>query len=1161
MELKIYSQTDEIKLTVSPSDNSTHVVEVMGDNVLNLSFALPVHVGLDVNDYIDFQGERFLLLEKYRPQAKSTVEYQYDVKFFGVQSEIRKALCLKLVEDDLSAEFALTDTAYNHARIVVDNINRIKNSTEWKLGEVIATENLTIEYVGVNCRDALSRIAEAAGTEWWIEGTTVNISKCAHGAPIALAYRHGLTKITFDTSNNPAFFTRLFPLGSTRNIIASDYGHRRLQLPGGRLYVEQNTEYGIIEHYEEAAFAHIYPRRIGTVSNARSEERTGEDGNPFTIYYFRDDTLDFDPNDYEIPGQVKRMVFDSGELLGREFEVNYNSGTKEFEIITTFPYEGIQIPGGVLVPVMGDKYIIFNIIMPEVYYTNAENEFQAAVDQYMQNRNVSNAIYKAPTDYIYIAENNVFLSLGQNIRLTDSRLFPGYYLDTRITKISRMINRPTQMDIEMSDILGTSRWDTVTSDIDTVRHIARQALGGLPDIIRSWESTQPTDSNLFSARKVVNDFLSSVEDDIAHGLIRYLKGLDVGTFSTGVLGSGGTFRMNEQGQSYLEVDKLLVRMQAQFTELLIERLSHIGGQLVISPARMVCSEVEELGSIYRCYFETGENGEFVQEFAVGDQARCQVFTGSTTKYYWRLVTGIGENYIDLSKTDFDGNDIPTAGDHIVQLGNRNDTTRQNAQVLSSFGEDAPSYKQYSGINSYSLEESYKTGFTGKGNKIEGLVNILNGSTGWENLAGLPDAIQEAVVTEVGTVNLLRNTSFSGDFQSIEMEDRELSPDSELFSEALIFWDGEGIVADDPETISGRSCAVTTHIEQQLRQPLMDTEKYILSFKARGVSIKITAGSFTSTLTLSSSSYDDHVVKFTANEVSSVRFEGNFTIADIQLERGTVVSSWATSPFDNNEALARFESIRYMSDAIKGMTQILGGLILTSMIQLGKYSNGVMEEITAGVSGIYNDDRDVAFWAGGTLEQAIKTVMSFADNPTRQLSDEEWTQLANVVITHGGRAILNDAIFRGTVYANSGVFKGRVEANEGFFKGRVEATEGFFTGKMESNSAGNRVVIDPDDYRRLKLITSKDEVVGEFSFYTAGGRRTGRLQVAEFNDQGALGISSLLPGRLELSFGTNYSRITVASGVTIVELNNLPTSNTNLESGMIWRDGETLKIVP
>ncbi len=176
-------------------------------------------------------------------------------------------------------------------------------------------------------------------------------------------------------------------------------------------------KYGRVDHYESDAFADIYPRRTGVVSSVRSEVKTGEDGKPFTIYYFRDGSLPFNPNDYEIGGLVKRVSFQEGsELagLGDEedgtyyFEVNYNSDTREFEIITIWPYDNdTQLPGGTLVPKAGDKYILWNLRMPDEYYALAEEEFLTAVNKYNADHNLDLTVYKASTDHVWIEDNGI----------------------------------------------------------------------------------------------------------------------------------------------------------------------------------------------------------------------------------------------------------------------------------------------------------------------------------------------------------------------------------------------------------------------------------------------------------------------------------------------------------------------------------------------------------------------------------------------------------------------------------------------------------------------------------------------------------------------------------------------------------------------------------
>jgi len=198
--------------------------------------------------------------------------------------------------------------------------------------------------------------------------------------------------------------------------------------------------------------------------------------------------------------------------------------------------------------------------------------------------------------------------------------------------------------------------------------------------------------------------------DLLSILVR--SGIESANFSTGALGAGFCLKKDQNGDSYLEVDRMLVRKVATFIQLLIQQIKHVGGQIILTPASMSCVKVEDMGDYYRCYFENTDGEKTIeQEFVVGDLARAQTFNvkegvneNVTNTYYWRAVVGVGDNYIDLSKTDCDaGSTEPKAGDDIVQLGNKSDATRQAAIILSAYGNDAPYFKLYRGINSYSLD--------------------------------------------------------------------------------------------------------------------------------------------------------------------------------------------------------------------------------------------------------------------------------------------------------------------------------------------------------------------------------------------------------------------------------------------------------------------------
>ena len=239
-------------------------------------------------------------------------------------------------------------------------------------------------------------------------------------------------------------------------------------------------------------------------------------------------------------------------------------------------------------------------------------------------------------------------------------------------------------------------------------------------IITTNDLTEASDKNVFSALRTILEIssraLSKQKEDTTEFLLRLMGGIITNNiesegFTTGALGAGFTLKTDENGRSYLEVDNALFRRSATFIELLIQSLRHVGGQIMLTPASMHCIRVEEQTDSYRCFFESTDGDRTIaNEFVVGDQARSQTFNikegvheNVTNTYYWRLVVGVGEDYIDLSKTDCDaGSGVPSEGDDIVQLGNRTDAERQSAIILSSYGNDAPYFKLYRGINSYDL---------------------------------------------------------------------------------------------------------------------------------------------------------------------------------------------------------------------------------------------------------------------------------------------------------------------------------------------------------------------------------------------------------------------------------------------------------------------------
>ena len=472
MLLEIRSNTGEVKIVAAPSDNDRETAGIQQDSALSLSFTAFECVALDVYDYVDFLGRRYILTEAYMPQMNARGEWAYSVKFSGVEALAAQTLMVNPTDGTDNPVVTLTAPAAEHAALIVANLNRRTGSSDWQVGEVIETPYLDIDYTGKNAAEAVAALAEAAGTEWWFDAMTLNICRCEFGEPIELEYGGILLGgIKRGVADGADFFTRLFPIGSSRNIDVDKYGHARLQLPDGSAYVDSRTELGIIERFEEDAFAGIYPRRIGTVGAVRSETRTGDDGVDYTVWFFTDPDLPFNPNDYEIGGLVKNVTFQTGELRGRVFEVNYDTRSGEFEIITQWPYDnGVQLPTPPMIPASGDEYILWNISMPESYYPAAEQEYAEAVAAFIADRQKDVSVFTAPTDYTVATPVAGQLRPGRRVRIKSEEYFPETgWRETRIISVSRSVANVGSMTLTMSDVLSSGRIQAIESGLNEVR--------------------------------------------------------------------------------------------------------------------------------------------------------------------------------------------------------------------------------------------------------------------------------------------------------------------------------------------------------------------------------------------------------------------------------------------------------------------------------------------------------------------------------------------------------------------------------------------------------------------------------------------------------------------------------------------------------------------
>ena len=583
MELAIYNRQGTLKRKVSPDSSSRWTEEVGAEFVVTVNFTTWEFFVLSVGDYVEISGKRFSIKKEYRPKKTDTQKYTYNISFYGREHDMQDLLFCRLNqgEDDLESVFAYDGTPMEMLEKLVANMNRNTDGVTWRAGQAVTGDRKTINFNGLFCWDAAGEIAGAWETEWWLDGEYLNIGKCEHGERVTLGYMKGLkTGLTQnENSNSIKWFTRLIPVGSTKNIDPSKYGYTHLQLPSRDKYIDLNTQLGLKEHREEAAFEDIFPHRLGTVSSVRSEEQTNTDGEEYTVYYIKDKDLPFNPDEYMIGGEVIHITFESGDLSGREFECNWHNGTQEFEIINTYPDENTQIPGGNIIPQAGDTYILTNIRMPDEYYPIAEEQYKQAVDSFLTEYSKDISIYSGDTDYIHVDKNSVPLSLGQRVRLEDAQYFENGYIDTRITRIERKLGNLSEASIDCSSAVSTSWKSSVDSTLNNLEYTLAQEMAQTNvRLLKTGDMENPSDYTAFSSLRAIGTFLRKDIADIANEIITFLKGLRVGKFVTGLVGgSGAAIWFDKNGKTIVEADKAMFREEMIVPQITFNCIDVISG--------------------------------------------------------------------------------------------------------------------------------------------------------------------------------------------------------------------------------------------------------------------------------------------------------------------------------------------------------------------------------------------------------------------------------------------------------------------------------------------------------------------------------------------------------------------------------------------------------
>lgn len=460
--------------------------ELMSLCYISLSWDDENNIQLPAGSYIEYNGEKYRLIEPYDPSFKDESTFQYTPKFYDKIALWSKKPLFLVTDTGEETDWSMTAYPGQFMEVVVRALSKYTGETfTYSVDASIAQS--TMEYISFqnkNIFDGLTEIANKWDVEWWIEGNIIHLSKCQYGEPITLEVGKNVGIPTV-TNNKDGYFTRFYAFGSTKNITQEydDGGftnglvNKRLTLnpslyPGGYMDIRPDL------HPEEVfvktlIFDNIFPSSKLVISGVRAElkDYIDSDGNKiqvgesegkplykqYAIWYFKIDGFNFNNSTYDkddnpegmlLSGLDLSVIFESGQLNGRDFKLTYHEKTQEYEINFVEESGSIIVPGTVsLIPADGDNIVLYNIRMPEEYVSSSQEELAEALLSEMERYKRNMNSYSFPSYPVSFYEENLDMKVGQSV----SFIYGGNNLSTRVLKVEKQLDYPIEQTITIGE--------------------------------------------------------------------------------------------------------------------------------------------------------------------------------------------------------------------------------------------------------------------------------------------------------------------------------------------------------------------------------------------------------------------------------------------------------------------------------------------------------------------------------------------------------------------------------------------------------------------------------------------------------------------------------------------------------------------------------------
>lgn len=468
-----YNENDTLE--VYEDDSSYRQRRLMEKETLVLKFSLTEWVDIPINAWVEYENERFFLMEL--PSIKKNGERNIEYTLNMVADDSALSLYKFINPIDRRVKWSMCAKPWEFIKAIIDNLNEREGAEIWHVGECVEANEKTIEFNHTQLDEALQEVAETFETEWEISNRTISLKKVEYfkESPLSLSYGKGngfVPGVGRSVADGEQPIKRLYVQGGDRNIDPSKYnGQKELRLPKGKelqyngrtyrsdadgLYIERTDVVSDAAKEDSLDCDELYPSHTCEVT---AVQVVNENSNLYDIF---DNTIpqSLDYSQCLIAGQTPYIRFQTGMLAGeKDFQFRYKHNERKFELVAQ-EIDGVMMPNKTFAPKVGDEFVVFGIMLPEQYVCDDDSKTGASWDMF---REAAKHLYEneeqkftftgtlqglwAKRNWLEVGGK---LKVGAYVNFTDNQ-FAKDGVMIRIVGVKDFLNNPHAPQLELSN--------------------------------------------------------------------------------------------------------------------------------------------------------------------------------------------------------------------------------------------------------------------------------------------------------------------------------------------------------------------------------------------------------------------------------------------------------------------------------------------------------------------------------------------------------------------------------------------------------------------------------------------------------------------------------------------------------------------------------------